>query len=84
MNKKVTGCLIGLTGKLGNWAKEISKKKKKKSGLLNAKKCIQNATQRMDYSVVVSATDRLVSPKGNIKKSITLLNWNEFPNSFLF
>ena len=69
MNKKVTGCLIGLTGKLGNWAKEISKKKKKKkSGLLNAKKCIQNATQRMDYSIVVSATDRLVSPKGNIKK----------------
>ena len=66
MYKMVTGCLIGLTGKLGNWAEEI--RKKKKSGLLNAKKCIQNATQITDYSVVVSTTDHLVSPKGNIKK----------------
>lgn len=60
MYKPVTGCLIGLTGKLGNQAKEI----KGKNGMLNAKKYIQNATQRMGYSVVASATYHLISPKG--------------------
>lgn len=31
--------------------------------MLNAKKYIQNATQRMGYSVVASATYHLISPK---------------------